>query len=114
MRKVLFPRLQKQVEYVALCHPRRFCAMTNPQIRYEVFRLFHKYESCWSDYPLTLNSVSRAKWAIRNKLFKIDINEKIVKNNLNDSAYNNRFYNEQKAKLYDEIPNYLKPLLRKL
>ena len=68
-RVVVFPRLQKKVEYVALCHPNKFEKMTNAQIRYDVWRTFHSHVDSWCEYPLTLNSISKAKMAVKDKIF---------------------------------------------
>jgi oligoribonuclease NrnB/cAMP/cGMP phosphodiesterase (DHH superfamily) len=113
-RIVVFPRLQKKVEYVALCHPRVFEKMTNAQIRYDVWKTFHSHVDSWCEYPLTLNSVSKAKMAVKRKIKEIKNDKEYIQKRLSLENVAKEIIKSEKAELYDEIPNYLKPLLRKI
>jgi competence protein ComGF len=67
MRKVVYTRLQKKVEYISLIHPKRFEDMNEEEIQVRLLQNFGEFPS--------YNSVSKAKTAVRKKIKERKVNE---------------------------------------
>jgi hypothetical protein len=112
MKKVLFPRLQKQVEFVFLCKDSAW-GMNNKQIAWEIWKNFYQHRS-WCEFEISDNSISKAVKAVKRKLRHIDRIENEYQEDQKLCNMFDKMQTVEKARKYDELPSIAKILFAKI
>ena len=120
MKKVQFPRLQKQVEFVFLCKDSAW-NMDNEQIIWEIWKNFYQHRS-WCEFEIPDNSISKAVKEVKRKLRHIDATEKLwidsqkLGNELTAMRMEklNNQTTEDEAQRYRDLPWYIRSLFFKI